>query len=232
MPGVTRRPDLSTGHSCWPPKASIEASPNVFANGLAVERNGDALEIHCCLAGDTLIFLVEERLTPIQELIGRKKFDVWAYDREKNTFTKAEGHSCKLYHEDFPTMKIQLDDIYSVVCTSDHEILKYDGVLTRTCDLRNGDRLWSMTASIGYRVIKDIFYYGMQDVYCFTVDKYHNFALSGGIFVANCNLVCHGSNWIGTSTVFVNGKAIQKEGSPQNDGDFGAQHSDNVIVEG
>jgi uncharacterized Zn-binding protein involved in type VI secretion len=43
MPSVTRLGDLSTGHSsCYPPRPNIEASGDVFANGISCHRIGDA----------------------------------------------------------------------------------------------------------------------------------------------------------------------------------------------
>jgi len=48
MPPVHRRGDIGTGHGCWPPRSNIQGSPNVFANGIPVHRQGDAWSIHCC----------------------------------------------------------------------------------------------------------------------------------------------------------------------------------------
>lgn len=48
MPAVTRKGDPCTGHGCFPPRASTEGSPNVYANGIAVHRQGDGWGTHCC----------------------------------------------------------------------------------------------------------------------------------------------------------------------------------------
>ena len=48
MPPVTRLGDLCTGHGCFIPRASISASPNVFANDIAVVRVGDTYDLHGC----------------------------------------------------------------------------------------------------------------------------------------------------------------------------------------
>jgi uncharacterized Zn-binding protein involved in type VI secretion len=50
MPAVTRRGDACTGHGCWPPRPSTGASEDVFANGIAVHRRGDAWAAHTCPA--------------------------------------------------------------------------------------------------------------------------------------------------------------------------------------
>lgn len=46
MPSVCRIGDICNGHPNVPPRPCIEGSPNVFANGLAVHRQGDAWDIH------------------------------------------------------------------------------------------------------------------------------------------------------------------------------------------
>lgn len=48
MPAVARLGDQCTGHGCWPPRPSTGASPNVFVNGIAVHRQGDAWAPHTC----------------------------------------------------------------------------------------------------------------------------------------------------------------------------------------
>jgi len=48
MPAVTRKGDMGSGHGCWPPRPSIEGSPDVFVNGIPVHRQGDAWGPHTC----------------------------------------------------------------------------------------------------------------------------------------------------------------------------------------
>jgi uncharacterized Zn-binding protein involved in type VI secretion len=48
MPSVTRLGDKCTGHGCFPPRANTSASGNVFVNNIAVHRQGDAWDTHCC----------------------------------------------------------------------------------------------------------------------------------------------------------------------------------------
>ena len=50
MPGVARLGDICTGHGCWPPRPSTGGSPDVFADGIAVHRQGDAWAAHTCPA--------------------------------------------------------------------------------------------------------------------------------------------------------------------------------------
>jgi len=48
MPAVTRKGDSCTGHGCWPPRGSAQGSGDVFANSIAVHRQGDAWAPHTC----------------------------------------------------------------------------------------------------------------------------------------------------------------------------------------
>lgn len=48
MPAVTRLGDVCTGHGCYPPRLTVEASTNVFANGLGIHRKGDQWAPHTC----------------------------------------------------------------------------------------------------------------------------------------------------------------------------------------
>ncbi|WP_136067091.1 PAAR domain-containing protein [Modicisalibacter radicis] len=50
MPAVTRKGDSGTGHGCWPPRPSTGGSGDVFVNGIAAHRAGDAWASHTCPA--------------------------------------------------------------------------------------------------------------------------------------------------------------------------------------
>ena len=47
LPAVTKLGDMCTGHGSWPPRPSTSASPNVYANGIPVHREGDSWAVHC-----------------------------------------------------------------------------------------------------------------------------------------------------------------------------------------
>lgn len=47
MPGVVRLGDVSAGHPhCYPSRPNTEASPDVYVDGRAVHRLGDAWAVH------------------------------------------------------------------------------------------------------------------------------------------------------------------------------------------
>jgi uncharacterized Zn-binding protein involved in type VI secretion len=48
MPAVTRLGDQCSGHGCFPPRPNVQASNNVFVNGLGVHREDDGWASHCC----------------------------------------------------------------------------------------------------------------------------------------------------------------------------------------
>jgi uncharacterized Zn-binding protein involved in type VI secretion len=48
MPAAHRHADICTGHGCYPPRPNIEASPDVFVNGLGWHRVGDGWALHGC----------------------------------------------------------------------------------------------------------------------------------------------------------------------------------------
>lgn len=48
MPPATRMGDMCTGHGCYPSRPSVQGSPTVFVNGVALHRQGDAWASHCC----------------------------------------------------------------------------------------------------------------------------------------------------------------------------------------
>lgn len=49
MPAAARLGDKCTGHDGFPPRANVEASDNVFINGIGAHRQGDAWAVHCDL---------------------------------------------------------------------------------------------------------------------------------------------------------------------------------------
>jgi len=48
MPAVSRQGDRCSGEGCFPPRPSIEGSPDVGINGLPALRAGDGFAVHAC----------------------------------------------------------------------------------------------------------------------------------------------------------------------------------------
>ena len=52
MPAAARLNDICTGHECFPPRANVQGSPDVFTNGRPNHKQGDAWATHCCTHPD------------------------------------------------------------------------------------------------------------------------------------------------------------------------------------
>jgi len=48
MPALVRKGDICSGHQCYPPRPSVQGSPNVFTNGIPQHRVSDSWAVHCC----------------------------------------------------------------------------------------------------------------------------------------------------------------------------------------
>lgn len=48
MPAVHLLGGMCSGHACYPPRNNLQASGNVFAESIAVHRQGDMWSVHCC----------------------------------------------------------------------------------------------------------------------------------------------------------------------------------------
>jgi len=45
---VVRLGDMCSGHGCFPSRANVSASEDVFVNGIGAHRVGDSWAVHCC----------------------------------------------------------------------------------------------------------------------------------------------------------------------------------------
>ena len=48
MPAITRLGEIASGHGCYPTHPAIQASTNVFVEGIAPVRQGDMYAPHAC----------------------------------------------------------------------------------------------------------------------------------------------------------------------------------------
>lgn len=80
MPPAARKSDFCSGHGAFPPRASIEGSPDVFIEGLEALRQDDAWAAHCdpvptChsanqAAGSSTVFVNGKPLARIGDAVG------------------------------------------------------------------------------------------------------------------------------------------------------------------
>ena len=48
MPAAARLGDQCSGHGCFPPRTGVNASGNVFFNGIPAHIVGNGWNLHCC----------------------------------------------------------------------------------------------------------------------------------------------------------------------------------------
>jgi hypothetical protein len=150
-----------------------------------------------CFTGDTKVLLLDGRSLTMKELTDKfgtdKKTYVFSYDLEKNQIVVGTAYNFKKTIKNANIMQITLDNNQKISCTYNHNFLLNDGIYINAQDLKIGDSLMSIYfdrqeekgLAITRKVINIKKLDTREDVYDFTVDKYHNFALEAGVFVHN-----------------------------------------------
>ena len=156
-------------------------SAGVFVHNSIEMQDIPTPEIGCFVAG-TKILLQDGRKIPIEELMNEEEFYVYSYDIGNNLIVTGKGHSCHLTKNNAPVYEVELDNREKIECTGNHKFLMQKGWYASADNLQPGDPLMSL--KIGVKVVS-VKFVGYKDVYDFTVDIHHNFALSAGIFVHN-----------------------------------------------
>jgi hypothetical protein len=168
-----------------------------------------------CFTGDTKISLLNGTEITLKELAENyvdKEFWVYSLDENKNV-VPGKGKLPRLTRKNAKLLKITLDNGESIRCTEDHQFLMRDGQYKEAKYLKQEDSLMPLyreSGRGGYEqclnpsnnnyvfthelVATDILVIsvedaGYEDVYDFEVEKYHNFALSAGVFVHNCTYI-------------------------------------------
>jgi len=145
------------------------------------------VRVYCaCFTGDTKISLLNDTEVPIKDLVGLEEFRVYSCNSE-GEIVSGRGHSAYKTREKAKIIQVTLDNEKTIRCTPDHEFMLKNGSYKEAKDLTEEDNLKSHVVELTHtnRVIS-IEDAGYEDVYCFSVDDYHNYALSAGIFVKNC----------------------------------------------
>lgn len=143
-----------------------------------------------CFTGDTRISLLNGTEVPIKDLVGLDEFWVYSCDEEGN-IVPGLATNCRKTGELASILKITLDNGEIIRCTYNHKFMMRDGSYKEAQCLQPEDSLMPLyrrdsdtMQCYGYEIVS-IEPDGHEDVYDFTVDKYHNFALSAGVFVHN-----------------------------------------------
>ena len=136
-----------------------------------------------CFTGDTKVSLLNGTEVEIKNLVGLEDF--WVYSCKPNgEIVPGHGHSCKLVKKNTKILKVTIDNEREIKCTPDHKFMMRDGSYKEARHLVVGDSL--MPYKLDSCRVVSIDDAGFEDVYCFKVDGYHNFALTVGVFQHNC----------------------------------------------
>ncbi len=94
-----------------------------------------------CLDGSTLVYTLDGKLTPIQDMVGRGAKWILAFDKKHNTLVPALAHSWRIGQQANRTFVIQLSDGSSVEATGNHPFHVRRAGWVRTEDLYVGAEL-------------------------------------------------------------------------------------------
>ncbi|MEN8219262.1 MAG: DNA gyrase subunit A [Pseudomonadota bacterium] len=152
-----------------------------------------------CFTGDTKIKLVdgtEKSFAELAQLPPDEVFYVYSIDHNGDVVI-GDGRYSRITRQNAELIVLELDNGECIRCTPDHRFMLRDGTYKQAQELTTEDSLMpeytngmeSLTRGsfvrnnhkiVAKRVLKEC-----ADVYDITVDKYHNFLLSSGVFVHN-----------------------------------------------
>lgn len=150
-------------------------------------KHGSIFMPDYCLDGTTKIRLADGTSPMIKDLVGVKEFEVLSYDEKSDDIVIGKGHDCRLVRYANDMMKLTLNTGEEILCTANHKFYdKYKKEFIEAKDWDFGNQ-FKLYYEDDYREIVKSEYLDMKDnpVYCFTVDKYHNFFLDCGVLSSN-----------------------------------------------
>ncbi len=148
-------PDLYDGMK--PVQRRVAWGLNQMASGLngAGEAVGLVLgRFHAhgdCLDGDTLVYTLDGKITPIRDMLNKGKKWVLAFDPKTKTLVPALAHSWRIGQHTKTTFELQLSDGSSVEATGNHPFYVRNQGWVKTEDIRVGDEF------IGGSLRKDLY---------------------------------------------------------------------------
>lgn len=145
-----------------------------------------------CFSGNTKIILVEDYEKSLKQLYEETKGESFfrVYSMDISSLMPVRGYArCIKTRENADLMKIIVRQDEQIICTPDHLFMLMNGSYKKAEDLSLDDKLMAVAHNLGCCIdaIEHLDY--KEDVYCLQVEKYHNFALSAGVFVHNCGMM-------------------------------------------
>lgn len=166
----------------------------LFPDNLTTAYN--TLILTGCLAYDTPIPLLNGEVVPIGKLAERESIDEYVYSYNVDTNSYVPGHLIAAFSTGVkPVYKIVLDNGTEIKATSNHKFMTRDKHW-KSIDsgLAVGDSLMPFNRArvqeknsqdrAANKIIK-ITFFGYEEVFDLTVEKYHNFAIDNGVIVHN-----------------------------------------------
>ncbi len=180
----------------WLDKVLTKKQGLLHREGFIHVHDLDCLSPYCFI-GSTKIKLYDGTSKTFLELTKEwdkknKPFEVVSVNRY-GLFEKGIARAPRLIKKDADLVEVMLSNGKSEICTPDHEFMLLDGMYKQAQYLRPNDVLKtcykfvddeSDLVDIYVKDVKTLDY--KEDVYCLTVDRYHNFMLDSSVIVKNC----------------------------------------------
>ncbi len=191
--------------------ALIRMAQDFSMNHRMVEGQGNM----GCFTKDTKIRLTDGRNVDfgqlIQEQLEGKRHWAFTFNTTTELIEIAEIKNPRLTRKNAELIEIILDNNNRIKCTPDHRFLLRNGEYKQAKDLRSGDSLMPLYTKpfdgvpnkklkdyetiiqpiknelklLNHKVKEILFISEYEDTYDLTIDPWHNFALSAGVFVHN-----------------------------------------------
>lgn len=168
-------------------KKAVEAMKEEFRKRKVSLDSFGTVDTIPCFHLNTDIQLTNGKSIKLNDLINYfnqgHEFEIYAFDHKTGLVCPDKVTRARVTGKNVKGIKITLDNGYSEVCTLDHLWMRRDGSYTQAKDLKAGDSL--MPLSNSYKVVSVEFLDELIDVGDIETKKFHNFALSSGVFVHN-----------------------------------------------
>jgi len=188
----------------------VLGNPKIYFNRICLDTKREFLSYkiknkkivkendHTCVAGDSLINTTSGDI-PIRDLVGKEGY-LYAYNG--NRICAAKFNEVRKTGIQKEVWKVTYTDGKSIIATPDHPFMLRNGNYRCVKELKAGDSLMPFYKRIDHsesRVLVNhkiarIEFYGYEDVYNLTVEKYHNFACHG-IIIHNCDEIRYFVKW-------------------------------------
>lgn len=180
----------------WLNKVLTKKQSKLHRDGFIHVHDLDFLSPYCFI-GSTKVKLYDGTSKTFLELTKEwdrknKPFEVVSVNRY-GLFEKGTARAPRLIKKDADLVEVMLSNGKSEICTPDHEFMLLNNTYKQAQYLRPNDVLKTCykfvddeldLVDIYVKDVKTLDY--KEDVYCLTVDRYHNFMLDTGIIVKNC----------------------------------------------